>query len=554
VYAADPRVGRLRVIFAGLALFFLFVPLVASLPLIDPDEGLHAAIAQEMLQRHDYVTPTFLGEPFLDKPILFFWAEAASLRLFGMTEAAVRLPPLIFGLLGMLAVAWLARYLFGDLTGLLAGIVYASMLLPLGVSQVAVHDIGLIPFMCVAIWCVLRCSESARPWARGVPLGICLGLSILTKGLVAVVFVGFFALCFAAVRRDRWLRVAAVITVGGVVALAVAAPWYVAMERAHAGYLYYYFVERHLRGYLTATQRHGGRPWWYYLPILIGGALPWTGYLVGAFRRRRSPPRSERLPRAMTIVWSWIAVSLVFLSIGESKLVTYVLPLFPGFAIAIGKYLASAWTNHAEHGRERSATFTIGMASQIVALAILPAAAMLLLRSRYGSPSAIGWTAAIVTIPVVLLAGLSASRARRLETFVSRIALGIGVCVTVVLFFVAPGVVASMTAKDLANWLNASGSLPSSVIVVEERIGSIAFYLAPALRAHATPDRILTSSRIDALELTRITPDDGVVAVRDDELAKFQQLFPVPPQPVAHAGRFSIFRVAQLRAALDQPK
>jgi 4-amino-4-deoxy-L-arabinose transferase-like glycosyltransferase len=506
VYAADPRVGRLRVIFAGLALFFLFVPLVASLPLIDPDEGLHAAIAQEMLQRHDYVTPTFLGEPFLDKPILFFWAEAASLRLFGMTEAAVRLPPLIFGLLGMLAVAWLARYLFGDLTGLLAGIVYASMLLPLGVSQ------------------------------------------------VAVVFVGFFALCFAAVRRDRWLRVAAVITVGGVVALAVAAPWYVAMERAHAGYLYYYFVERHLRGYLTATQRHGGRPWWYYLPILIGGALPWTGYLVGAFRRRRSPPRSERLPRAMTIVWSWIAVSLVFLSIGESKLVTYVLPLFPGFAIAIGKYLASAWTNHAEHGRERSATFTIGMASQIVALAILPAAAMLLLRSRYGSPSAIGWTAAIVTIPVVLLAGLSASRARRLETFVSRIALGIGVCVTVVLFFVAPGVVASMTAKDLANWLNASGSLPSSVIVVEERIGSIAFYLAPALRAHATPDRILTSSRIDALELTRITPDDGVVAVRDDELAKFQQLFPVPPQPVAHAGRFSIFRVAQLRAALDQPK
>ena len=54
------------------------------------------------------------------------------------------------------------------------------------------------------------------------------------------------------------------------------------MEAAHPGYLHYYFVERHLQGYLTATQRHAGRPWWYYVPIVLGGALPWTAYLVGA--------------------------------------------------------------------------------------------------------------------------------------------------------------------------------------------------------------------------------------------------------------------------------
>ena len=54
------------------------------------------------------------------------------------------------------------------------------------------------------------------------------------------------------------------------------------MERAHPGYLHYYFVERHLQGYLTATQRHAGRGWWYYLPIVVGGTLPWTGYLVTA--------------------------------------------------------------------------------------------------------------------------------------------------------------------------------------------------------------------------------------------------------------------------------
>ena len=105
---------NLRRVFAVVALVLVLAPLVASAPLFDPDEGLHAAIAQEMVRRGDYVTPTFLGEPFLDKPILFFWAEAASLRLFGDTEAAVRLPPLLFGLAGMLSVALLGRALFGE--------------------------------------------------------------------------------------------------------------------------------------------------------------------------------------------------------------------------------------------------------------------------------------------------------------------------------------------------------------------------------------------------------------------------------------------------------
>src|ERR687890_207500 len=113
----------LRRAFVAVAVALVLAPLVASAPLFDPDEGLHAAIAQEMVRRGDYVTPTFLGQPFLDKPILFFWAEAASLRLFGHNETAVRIPPLLFGLLGTLAVALLARSLLDEPTGLGASIV-----------------------------------------------------------------------------------------------------------------------------------------------------------------------------------------------------------------------------------------------------------------------------------------------------------------------------------------------------------------------------------------------------------------------------------------------
>jgi len=89
------------------------------------------------------------------------------------------------------------------------------------------------------------------------------------------------------------------------------------------------------------------------------------------------------------------------------------------------------------------------------------------------------------------------------------------------------------------------------VIVVEERIGSLVFYLAPSLRAEATPDRILTRARVDARDRLRSDPDGGVVVLREDEIAKFQRLFRVPLRPEGHAGTFSIYRVADLRAALD---
>ena len=89
----------LLAIVACVAMIYLY-PLTLPTPLLDPDEGLHASIAQEMVERGDYVIPRFCGEPFRDKPIVYFVAEAASLRLFGMNEAAVRLPGMLFSLLG----------------------------------------------------------------------------------------------------------------------------------------------------------------------------------------------------------------------------------------------------------------------------------------------------------------------------------------------------------------------------------------------------------------------------------------------------------------------
>ena len=544
--ASEPDVSRLRLAFAGLAIVLLLVPLAVSAPLVDPDEGLHAAIAQEMVRGHDYVTPTFLGEPFLDKPILFFWAEAFSLRLFGMNEAAVRIPPLVFGLLGMFSVALLARALFDRVTALVAGVAYASMLLPLGVSQVAVHDIGLVPFVCVAMLCLVRATGSAQLWRWSVLAGVSLGLSVLTKGLVGVVFVGMFAVCLAAFNRALLPRIAASLIVAGLVAGVVAAPWYIAMEHAHPGYLYYYFIERHLHGYLTATQRHAGRPWWYYLPILVGGTLPWTGFVAGAIRRRALDERH----RILLVIWTWLAIGLVFLSAGESKLVTYVLPLFPGLAIVIAEYVSRAWLEPDRIDNPASRSFRAGLAVQTAVLAALPILAALVIQIRFGGATPVVWGAAIVAASLVSAIGVKAWRAATLDGFMTAATLAISISFVVLAAVMAPRAAEWMTARDLARVLNESAKLPPHVTVLDERIGSLVFYLAPALRAEATPDRISTSSRAATLERLRVDPPDAVLAVREDELARFQRLFQVPPIPQVRAGTFSVYRVDQLRAAL----
>lgn len=536
----------LRRMFAAVALALVVAPLAASAPLFDPDEGLHAAIAQEMVRRGDLVTPTFLGEPFLDKPILFFWAEAASLEVFGDRELAIRVPPLMFGLLGMLAVALLGRGIFGTASGLAAGIAYATMILPLGVSQVAVHDIGVVPFMCVACWCLYSATTpgDASAFSRrilwlGLAAGAALGLSILTKGLVGCVFAGIFAACLAVRRPAALPQLIAILIVAGFVAVLVAAPWYVAMERAHPGYLHYYFVERHLRGYLTATQRHAGRPWWYYAPIVLGGALPWTGYLAYAI----PAVRGDSL---RTVIWGWFALGLVFLSIGESKLATYALPVFPALALLAGDVIVRGTRSSVRPAR----TFSAAFALHAIVLAALPAAGLIALRFKFGASHPAVWPFVAAACAVTLYAVTRAGRSTAAHGFLSWMS-GAALASLAGTMMVLPLAASWMSSRDLAAALNAAAHLPPRVSVVDERIGSLVFYLSPALRAEATPDRLTEASFSEALLRARVDPGDAVVAVRNNQLDRFNRLFARPPAAETRAGTFTIFRTVTLRETLQ---
>ena len=313
------------------------------IPLVDPDEGLHASIAQEMVESGDWTVPHLLNEPFLDKPILYFWAIAASLKVFGMSEAAVRLPGLLFGMLGTLSTATIAWRILGRRTGLIAGVFYASMILPLALVQVPAHDVALIPWVNLALLCFWESDGSQShqaAWRWAAAAGVVLALAILTKGLAGVALVGIAYGGYLVVsRRLRFIhcfRAALALSVAAIIGLS----WYLAVEQANPGYLRYYFFERHVLGFLTKSQPHGAAPWWYYFPILIAGGIPWVGYLpvlvrdaASRWRKRMPAVTDARGNRPLLLLICWFVGCTLFLTVSRSKLVTYIWPVFPAMAI-----------------------------------------------------------------------------------------------------------------------------------------------------------------------------------------------------------------------------
>jgi len=282
-----------------------------------------------MIERGDLVVPRLFGSPFLDKPILFFWAQAASLRLFGMTTAAARVPGMLFALLGIVTTGWLARLLANDAgpAGLRIGSVaagcYATMTLPFLLAQAPVHDMGLVPFTNLALGFLWRAGRQSGAFRHSLLAGVALGLATLTKGLEGIAVVGIGYTAYLLVTRTLTRRLVAQGVLVVVVAVLVALPWYVAMNTRAPGYLGYYFLNRHVLGFVTDSQRHGGQAWWYYVPFLLAGGLPWIVYV----RRSTLSDASGKL------LWIWLAATLVLLSLSNSKAVTYILPVMPAIAI-----------------------------------------------------------------------------------------------------------------------------------------------------------------------------------------------------------------------------
>lgn len=322
--------------------------------LVPTDEGRYAEIPREMIVSGDWVTPRLDGFKYFEKPPLQYWATAAAYEAFGVGQWQARLWTGLTGLLAILFTGWTGARLFGRRAGLFAAGVLASTLYWNGLGHINTLDMGTAATMSASLFAFLLAQRpQASPRATRGWMWACwalMGLAVLSKGLIGILLPGAVLVLYTLIFRDWRLWTRLWIVTGLVIFLLIAAPWFVWVQLRNPEFFHYFFIYQQFTRFLTSELQRPG-PWWYFIPIVLLGIVPWLGSLFPAMASAvtRQPltatqpfGAAPRRLRAHALLLLWAVFIFAFFSISKSKLPSYVLPIFPALALLIGDYLDKA--------------------------------------------------------------------------------------------------------------------------------------------------------------------------------------------------------------------
>lgn len=325
--SAERDLAVLAVVFGLFYTLFL-----GQLPLLEPDEGRYAEIPREMLERGDLVTPRLNHVKYFEKPPLHYWLNAASQSVLGGSEFAVRFPSALLGLFGILMTYHAGRRVFGRREGLYGAMVLGSSALFASLARMNSIDMTLTCCMTATLFSFLLASRD-REERKGLYYHLFYlfaALTVLAKGLIGLVLPGGVVVLYILLTR-RWRLFAEMRLMSGIpLFLAVCAPWFVLVSLRNPEFARFFFIHEHFERFLTKV--HGRyEPPWFFVPVLLGGVFPWTFFLPETVRNLRSAWSRERL-----FLLLWVGVIVLFFSVSSSKLIPYVLPVFPALALLVG--------------------------------------------------------------------------------------------------------------------------------------------------------------------------------------------------------------------------
>ena len=298
-------------------------------PLMDPDEPAYAQTAKEMLQAGDYLSPRIFGDFWFDKPPMYYWLVVFSYKIFGVSEFAARFPASMAAVLVVLVLYHYAQKFFNENVAFIAALVMASCINFFYIAKASVTDMTLLLFLSTALYAYLDEDYYL--------MYLCAGLATLTKGPIGIVFTGAIAVLHMLATKDFKPLLDKKLYSGWLIYFAVTVPWYWLMYEAHGQVFVDTFLGLHNAGRFANPEHPGRVVWHYYIPVLILGLFPWINMFVNAVVaavRNSSRGRSKLL---FFQIW-WVFVFLFF-SVAQTKLVSYIFPLFPAAALLIGWYL-----------------------------------------------------------------------------------------------------------------------------------------------------------------------------------------------------------------------
>jgi 4-amino-4-deoxy-L-arabinose transferase-like glycosyltransferase len=317
---------------AGLVFFFH----LGAYGFWEPDEARYGEIAREMFTARDFIVPHLNYVAYVEKPPLLYWLTAFSFRIFGVNEFAARMVPAMSALFGVLATFYFATRVMGLRRGVLAAAILATAPLYAVMAQTLTTDMLLTALTTIAIFALFLHYKEGGVWCWMAYLAI--ALATLTKGPVGIALPIFATVVFlwregalqGCIRRFHGVA-------GAIMVFAIVAPWFIAIGIREPGFVDFYFIGEHLRRIFDSSFSHG-EPFYFYIPVIIAGLLPWS-MLMPFLTWRRMPPNPARRYCAL-------AALLIFgaFSASSGKLIPYILPAFPPLAILLADgIVACAW-------------------------------------------------------------------------------------------------------------------------------------------------------------------------------------------------------------------
>ena len=366
------RIGWAILIVA--TLYVCYFSHLGAIGFVGPDEPRYAWIARDMAETGDWVTPRLYGKPWFEKPPLFYWGAAVSFKLFGVNEAAARLPSAISALLATLALAWLALRLYGAETARWLLLLLPTTVGMIGFSHAAATDMPFsgmltIAMVCAAVVLGLTRDEDSpvlpqTPWLALILFGFFLGLAVLAKGPAAIILSGG-AIFFWALFTKRWRDALRLFHPAALVTFCLTAlPWYILCARRNPDFFRVFIIEHNFKRFLTPEFQHI-QPFWFYVPVLLITFLPWIALLLwSSIGCAIHIAHTRRLHPSNLFLISWAAFCVLFFSVSRSKLPGYILPAIP----AIGLLLAHDLSCRLQSKRASLRLLCLSVAAALLAL------------------------------------------------------------------------------------------------------------------------------------------------------------------------------------------
>ena len=312
-------------------------------PLHQPDEARYTEITREMAADNQWLVLKINGMPYPEKPPLFNWIAAAGFQVFGPELWVGRMVSALAMLFLSLALFAATKKFIGNTAALVASIVALTQLAAAGMGQLFIIDPTFAFLMGLTILLSVRVilSESKKSyWLFGIAASLTLGAAVLAKGPVGIILVGGIVSLWAIITGNfKKLLLLIINPVFWFITIAIVYVYYYYAEKRLPGISNYFFIHENILRYFTKVHKRGA-PFWYFIPIFLGGALPWTILMPFAahfYYKHKSAWLKDK--NWLWLAGIWAILPVAFFSLSSSKLPTYILLSFSGVGLFFGLWI-----------------------------------------------------------------------------------------------------------------------------------------------------------------------------------------------------------------------